>query len=127
MVYQVRGEPQFIRIRFFGKVTRSELLAALDEMEVLEASAATMPHRLTDLTDVELSEVKAVDIHAAAEKRSRRRFANRFRSAVVAPQPVQFGYARMFQVLNQHPDISIQIFADIATATAWLASESVMR
>ncbi len=124
MGYHVSGEPPFIRIRFFGKITGGDLSAALADVEALEGGGAAVPNRLTDLTGVSDSEVKAVDIHAAAERRIQRRFGNRFRSAIVAPQPAQFGYARMFQVLNQHPDISIRIFADLAEATAWLASES---
>jgi hypothetical protein len=44
------------------------------------------------------------------------------KSAIVAPMPVQVGFARMFQILNDHPQIEVQLFATLAEAEAWLVS-----
>jgi len=42
------------------------------------------------------------------------------KSAIVAATPVQVGYARMFQMLNEHPSVTVEIFGDLPTAVAWL-------
>ena len=123
MSYRLTEETAFIRILFYGKISAHDLQGAMRELEILETGKACVPNRLIDLTGVEQSEVKADDIHAAATKRKSSRFANAFRSAIVAPRAAQFGYSRMFQALNDHPDITIQVFPNTAEASAWLAEE----
>jgi hypothetical protein len=39
----------------------------------------------------------------------------------VAGRPIGKGYARMFQALNDHPQITIEVFSDRETALRWLA------
>jgi hypothetical protein len=46
--------------------------------------------------------------------------ANPIRTAVVAHTAAQQGYARMFQTLNDHPLVTVAVFADRAAAGAWL-------
>lgn len=127
MPYRVTPEAHFIRIEFFGQLAGHELMDALREVEALEVAGAPVAHRLTDLTGIEHSAVKADDVRTVAERRVQRHFPNPFRSAIVAPQPAQFGYARMFQALNDHPNITIQVFPTVAAASAWLCAETAAK
>ena len=68
----------------------------------------------------QLSELTGDDIQNFARRRRETRYPNPFRNAILAPQPVQYGYARMFQTLIDHPDITTQVFSDEAAALAWL-------
>jgi hypothetical protein len=45
------------------------------------------------------------------------------RSAFVAPRPIQFGFARMFQTLNDNPKIELHIVNTMDEALLWIASE----
>lgn len=120
MPYRITSEPRFLRITLSGALTLQELRAALQELNALDAAADHTPPRLTDLSAIETSELKADDITAAAETRKAQRFRNPFRSAIIAPNPARYGYARMFQILNTHPDITLEVFTDEAPAIAWL-------
>ena len=123
MPYQIKEEPAFIRITFSGTIKARELQGALHQLEAMEAASVILPPRLIDLSKIVQSEVKAEDVQAVAAKRKTRRFPNAFRVAIVAPEPAQYGYARMFQSLTDHPDIKIQVFDTVAEATAWLAAK----
>ena len=120
MPYRLTPGPDFLRIAFFGQMTRPEFRDALRELVELEATAEHVPDRLTDLGGVESSELQAEDIQDLARRRRETPYANSFRSAIVAPKPAQFGYGRMFQVLNDHPNITLQVFTEEAAAIAWL-------
>lgn len=122
MPIQFKEEQAFIRLVFSGRITALDLLGALARLYAMELLRKHVPDRLTDLTGVTASDIRAEDIQAAANLRRKHRFPNRFRSAIVADKPALFGYARMFQILNDHPDITIQIFTDMAAAEAWLAT-----
>jgi len=123
MPFQFQPEAGFLRLRFFGHVTRQEFAAAARELQAMDANGR-VPHRLTDLRDLDFSELKGDDVLAFAKLRRETRFANRFRSAILAPNPAQFGYARMFQIVNDHPDITIEVFTDEAPAIAWLMEKT---
>ena len=120
MPYQITAEPHFLRIALSGALTLADLRGALLELNARDAVAEHTPPRLTDLRFVESSEVKADNVMAAAEARKAQRFRNPFRSAILAPDPARYGYARMFQIMNTHPDITVEVFTDEAAAIAWL-------
>jgi len=40
--------------------------------------------------------------------------------ALLVASPVQYGIAWMFQTLNDHPLVSVEIFHDAAAALAWV-------
>jgi hypothetical protein len=60
------------------------------------------------------------DIFQLAERVRTRPLPNAVRSAIVAAAPVQIGYARMFQMMNEHPSITVEIFGVLPAAVAWL-------
>ncbi len=43
-----------------------------------------------------------------------------FKSAIVVNSDLTMGFSRMFQTLNDHPDIDIQIFKTIEDAEDWI-------
>jgi hypothetical protein len=47
---------------------------------------------------------------------------NPIKSAIWAANPVQYGFARMYQTLSQNPNLEVQVFNDLESADAWLKS-----
>jgi hypothetical protein len=120
MAYQMRQENGLLKIGFFGTMTNDDLARGALEIAALEAACEVVPHRITDVRPVERLEIDFRSILSFCEDRKRRRFPNAFKSAVVASDIVHFGFARMFQTLNDHAQITIAIFGDDASALAWL-------
>lgn len=120
MAYQMRHENGLLKIRLSDTLTNDDLTRAAQEVAALEAACAVVPHRITDVRPVERLEIDFRSILSFCEDRKRRRFPNGFKSAVVASDIVHFGFARMFQTLNDNAQISIAIFGDDTTALEWL-------
>jgi hypothetical protein len=123
MPFQIQVEAAIIRITFTGDANKSELADALIELERLEADLERVPDRLTDLTGLKDRDWSFSTVFPVTEDRRKRVFPNKFRSAIVAPTPAAYGYARMFQTLNDNPQIDIQVFKTKDEAEKWLASE----
>ena len=121
MPYQLRLEDGVLRVNFSGVVTNQDLEQLFGEVSRLEATWTVMPHRLADLRAVERLEVDFPGILGVAQARRRHAFPNPFKTAVVATAPVHFGIARMFQTLNDHPQITVSIFGSVEDALKWLA------
>jgi hypothetical protein len=123
MPYTITIEPAFMRIVFNEGITNQELQALADAVLAVENASAIVPHRLTDLSAVAAPQLTYRGVRALVERRKALLLANPVKSALVAPHPIQYGFARMFQTLNDHPQITIEIFATVEAAEAWLRTE----
>lgn len=106
---------------FTGSLTRADLEALLAETDRLEKKTGHVPNRLADFRPTTEFEVNYETIQALTSFRRERRFANPFKTALLTANSVQHGYARMFQTLEDNPQIQIRIFSDEAAARSWLA------
>jgi hypothetical protein len=126
MPYTITTDPAFLRIVLYGAVTSQDLQALADDILAIEVSQAVVPHRLNDLTDMTEPYLTYAAIRAFVERRKAQSLPNAVKSAMVAPRPILLGFARMFQTLNNHPQIEIEIFATIADAKAWLLAPTIL-
>src|SRR5262245_23408886 len=120
MAFAIDVEPGLIQLTLSAMVTGEDLRKAADSMDESEAANRPVPPRLTDLTGVTELKIGYPEVQALADRRRATRFANDFRSAIVVSAPSQLGMARMFQTLNDNPQITIEIFTDRASALAWV-------
>jgi hypothetical protein len=123
MPFSISSADGVLRITLSGTLTPEALVRMADALTEAEAAAAVCPHRVTDLTGLVRFEVGFDEMFQLARRRREMAPANPIRSALVACTPVQLGFARMFQTLNDHPRITMRIFPDLDGALAWLAEE----
>ena len=121
MPFEISDEGNFHSARLFGVLDRADLDALIEEVERLE-DQGLLADRLTDLTALDRIDVGFEEVFALAMKRGERKVLTPIRSALVANRPVQFGFARMFQMLNDNPRIQIRIFGNLEEAQRWLHS-----
>ena len=107
--------------RVFGVFTAPELNHLADEAEIAEASHPIALDRITDLTAVERFEVGFREIYYFAIRRSAQRFSRVVKSAIIVQDPVQFGIARIYEALNENPQIRLRILPSVTEATGWFA------
>lgn len=120
MSYQILIDNNVLQIALKGRVTGDDIQALVNETANYER-AAIIPHRVTDMSEISEFDIGFPDVLAAAEKRRILRFPNSFKSAIVAPESEHVGYARMFQTLNDNPQIAVRIFPNRQAATEWIA------
>ncbi len=77
---------------------------------------------MVDLSAIEGLNLNFSAIMNYAAARRNAPLQNTVKAAIVAPQTLQYGFARMFQTLNVNPDISMEIFIDQASGLAWIAA-----
>jgi hypothetical protein len=109
-----------LRIEFSGTFTNEDLSRGGMDVDVIEEASAVIPHRIADLRPVQRLEIDFIGVLALADARRWKRFKNPFKTAIIAPDLVRYGFARMFQTLNDHQQITIAIFGDEAEAVSWL-------
>ena len=121
MPFEIRDEGNYHSARLFGVLDGADLNAMTTEVERLE-DAGVLIDRITDLTSLDRVDVGFEEVFAVAQRRAERKVTAPIRSALVANRRVQFGFARMFQMLNDNPRILIRIFDNLKEAEQWLHS-----
>ena len=123
MGVEVAMHGPLLRMRFFDVLTHADLAGLADEMLAYEARLPVTPSRLSDLTAVTRMDVGFSEMLAFVERRRVVGPRQPIRSALLVAEAVQFGIARMFQTLNDHPQVTVRIFRDEAEALAWLGED----
>ncbi len=120
MPFAITIEPEYLLLTLTGELTEQDLVGIAAAADEIEGPANPVPHRMTDMTGVTDLKIAYPDVQALAKVRRMRMFPNAFKSAIVVGSPAQLGMARMFQTLNDNPQITIRIFNDQASALAWI-------
>ena len=102
------------------QLTYDHLVEAANYLVALDESLPVTPHRLTDASAMEDVLVHFAEMESFANRRQQAKLKNPIKSAIVAPKPLQMGFARMFKTLNNNPQMTIKIFADPGSAWEWV-------
>jgi len=119
MPFEITNQGDFFLGRLHGIVTTADLDQLATDTAALEDSIPTSLDRICDITSVERFDVGFHAINALAERRRVRKFSKRVKSAIIVQDLVQKGIARMFQTLNDNPQIEIRIFRSVSEAKEW--------
>lgn len=105
---------------FHGAMSAADLLAGAAAVKALEETQAVTPPRIVDLSQVTEILVDFLTVDQFAEARAASKFKNPTRSAIVAPTDLQFGFARMYQLVSRNSDLAVEVFRDRKSAEDWL-------
>ncbi len=94
----------------------------IDLLKKIETEARVSPDRMADLSLIEGISLNFSAITNYAAARRTAPLKNKVKAAIVAPHPLQYGFARMFQTLNDNPDIIMEIFTDKNSGLAWISA-----
>ena len=125
MPFTIDTSQPILRITLSGTLTNQDLLELGKEAARIEDSYAVVPHRLSDCRPITRLEINFAGVLSLATERLKLKFPNMFKSAIIAADVVHYGFARMFETLNDHPQIVIAIFRDEAEAMRWLSEPGV--
>ena len=120
MPYEITHEDGLLRIRFFGNLTGESFGNLARDMARLEQELPVTPHRIIDLRDSEGVNLNFRSILTVGQFRTIAALHNPVKSAMIAPDPILYGFARMFQMLIANPSITVAIFPAEESALAWL-------
>jgi hypothetical protein len=124
MSVHVAFEADILVTTFTGLVTTDDLFVLAQRVAAIEDGGSTARLRLTDLSLASGMHITFSDVMDLAGRRAVRELAAPIRSAIVAADPAHRGFARMYQTLMDHPEVTIEIFGDRESARAWLVGDT---
>jgi hypothetical protein len=121
IVYSIDPSRNRVTLTYTGTITDRELFDVFDRLYRDPAHRIGMDE-LSDLRAVHNVTVTSVGLQALADQASRSLDQARqtWRVAVVAPQDVAFGLARMYGLFREDSPELVRVFRDLASAEEWL-------
>jgi len=119
MPFEISEEHDYLVIRLMGAVAPGDLIEMAGALRGFEEGSSPRD-RLIDLTAIESTTSAYPEVAELAENRRTLPFGARIRSAILTTTPLQYGFARMFQTLNDNSQIEIRIFDDRQAAMSWI-------
>ena len=106
-----------------GVVTGADLIEGSRMVPDLLARYNRVNHALVDFTEVSRFEVSTREINELSvhDKKFQELLPSLF-MAIVAPEDMEFGMSRMYELLTTVPGWTVQVFRTLDEAIAWLAS-----
>jgi len=123
MSFEIVSDSDVMKITLRGAFNSLELVKLFEAVQAREMQLARSPHRITDLSAAAGPQLTQTDIIHAVQRIRSVRYLNEHKSAIVAPSLIQYGFARMFQMLNDHPQVVVGVFRDMESAEVWLATK----
>ena len=105
-----------------GALTRSDLDALATDIIVLERNGSYTPSRVADMRQLSDIAIGFPEMARFAEIARNRPLDRPVRTGIIVGSTLQRGFARMFQILNEHPLVTVAIFENVDSARAWVAS-----
>ena len=121
IVYAIEPDRNRVTLTYTGTITDRELFESFDRLYRDPAHRIGMDE-LSDLRLVHNVTVTSVGLHALADQTARNLDHARqtWRVAVVAPQDVVFGLARMYGLFREESPELVRVFRDLESAERWL-------
>jgi hypothetical protein len=123
MAYEVVAKIGYVQVRLMGQLTVSDLTEAANCLDQLDTIGESSLHRLVDISEVENLAIQFDAMHSFSVKRASVRLRNNVKTAIVARTLVQYGCARMFQMLNKQPQTVVEAFRESDSALHWILKQ----
>lgn len=121
MAFDAQMVGDFLRIRLYDTLTDADLRGLADEVKAIEGRLQSTPSRIADMTGLTRFEVGFNGVDTLASRRREVKVVGTSKTALLVSNELQFGIARMYQTLNDHPQITTEIFRDLDAALQWIA------
>lgn len=112
---------EILHVTFSGLLTREDLGRVGEQVLEIEGPDGFLHPRLIDISSITAASIGFDAVSRLTDQRRGVTLPNATKSAIVAREPLQLGFARMFQNLNDHPQITVEVFRDRAAVMSWLA------
>ena len=121
MAYSIDTTHPIWRVTFSGALTSDDIRNILNDARSIEKAAPVPRDRIVDCRSLQSIEIGYSEFSYFASERRKDNFDRPIKTAIVTGNRFQYGFARMFQSLLEHPQIEVAIFDDENKALAWLS------
>jgi len=113
---------KFIRVIYEGTLENNDIHGALKDALITGGNKLNLFHRLEDLRNLKETNIGFTELRGFTDKLRNIQLPQKVKSAILTSNPLQYGIARMFQSILDHPQVEVAIFSNEDEAHNWLSA-----
>ncbi len=122
MSYSIERGARFIRVRYWGTLTTSDVQRIVrDATSAENRPSSAFMNRIEDLRNIDSITIGFKEVSSLSQRLSNLHLPRIVKTALLTRGPLQYGMARMFQAILDHPTIRVSVFTSEDEALKWLA------
>jgi hypothetical protein len=122
MAYSIDRSTKIVRVVYTGTLTNKDILGVLNDSLVVFGKESSPPNRIEDMRDVNAISIGFSELLNLADEVKKLQLPHVVKSAILTGNSVQYGVARIFQTLLDHPRSKIGVFSSEEDANNWLSA-----
>jgi hypothetical protein len=124
MQYAIDANEREWRLTLSGTMADRDLLDLEGLIMGIDESSSVAPNWLVDLRPLSNIEIDYRSVSRFAHVLGRCSLMNTERVALLAGIPIQYGFARMFQILSENWQVEVGLFENEKDALNWLLNQT---
>jgi hypothetical protein len=122
MICQYKYKDGILFVTFPETLSDNDFRLINEELGIIEKEYSVLPNFIVNLNNVKVFNGDYNSVQKLAERRAEITFSENILEAIVVTNDFQMGFARMYQTVNDNPQLTIKIFKDEAKAIEWINS-----
>jgi len=122
MICQYKYKDGILFITFPETLSDNDFRLVNEEFENIEKQYSVVPNFIVSLNNVKTFNGDYHSVQKLATQRAEITFPNKILEAILVTNDFQMGFARMYQIVNNNPQLTVEIFKDEAKAIEWIKS-----
>jgi hypothetical protein len=121
MSYSIEKNDQLIRVKYEDTLDNTDIQGVLKDALIMNDKESSPTNRIEDMRTLKGSKVGFDTLSGFTENIRNIQLSQAVKSAILTSNALQFGIARMFQSILEHPQIKVKIFSNEEEAYNWLS------
>lgn len=122
MAYSIDAGAEFIKVIYSGTLTNKDIQGVLREALVTDDKGLNLTNRIEDMRKLNAIRLGFDELWVLTKNLQTLQLPRIVKTAILTSNPLQYGIARMFQAILEHPQMKLEIFSNEEEAHHWLSS-----
>ena len=122
MPFTVEKNTQLIRVTYTGTLDNKDITGVLQDSLTMDGSELNLINRIEDMRNLRGIKIGFDDLMDFTKTLRTIQLPKVVKSAILTGNPLQYGIARMFQTILEHPQMSIKVFSNEEEALRWIST-----
>jgi hypothetical protein len=122
MPFTVEKSTQLIRVTYTGTLDNKDIAGVLQDSLTMDGSELNLINRLEDMRNLRGIKIGFDDLMDFTKNLRVIQLPRVVKSAILTGNPLQYGIARMFQTILEHPQMDIKVFSHEEEALRWIST-----
>jgi hypothetical protein len=121
MSYSIDTTTKFIRVIYEGTLDNNDIQGVLRDGLLTDGKELKLINRIEDMRKLKGTKIGFDELMGLTENLRTIQLPHIVKSAILTSNTLQYGMARMFQTILEHPQMKVKIFSNEEEAYTWLS------